>query len=211
MIEWTDDSEDKLMARLAPKPLHLTDFEREQLTQIVNRHSTPQQIAFRASIILLADQGQNHQQIATSLNISRDMARLWRNRWLALSPQQKTVLERLSDAERSGTPATFSLEQILQIFAIACEKPDAYGRPISHWTARELADEVIAQGIVQTISPRHIGRLMNEADLKPQQSQYWLNPPPTQSSTQKLKTSATPISERSAAMRRGNALSASMK
>nr|MBW4465279.1 IS630 family transposase [Pegethrix bostrychoides GSE-TBD4-15B] len=30
----------------------------------------------------------------------------------------------------------------------------------------------------ETISPRHVGRLLNEADLKPHQSQYWLNPPP---------------------------------
>jgi len=69
---------------------------------------------------------------------------------------------------------TFSLEQILQLFA--CEKPEAYGRPISDWTARELADEGVKQGIVE-ISLRHVGRLMNEADLKPHQSQYWLNPP----------------------------------
>jgi putative transposase len=32
-------------------------MERQQLQQIVNRHSTPQQIALRAQIILLADQG----------------------------------------------------------------------------------------------------------------------------------------------------------
>lgn len=47
----------------------------------VNRHNTPQQIAIRASIILLANEGQNHREIARTLNISRDMARLWRNRW----------------------------------------------------------------------------------------------------------------------------------
>jgi len=73
----------------------------------------------------------------------------------------------------------------LQLFAIACEPPQSYGRPISHWTPRELADEVIKQGIVESISPRHVGRLMNEADLKPHQSQYWLNPPRTVSSTQR--------------------------
>lgn len=72
---------------------------------------------------------------------------------------------------------TFGLEQILQLFAIACEKPETYGRPISHWTARELADEAIKQGVVESISPRHVGRLMHEADLKPHQSQYWLNSP----------------------------------
>ena len=48
------------MPRLAPPPLQLSETEREQLQQLVNRHSTAQQIALRASIILLADEGQNH-------------------------------------------------------------------------------------------------------------------------------------------------------
>ncbi len=160
---------------------------------MINRHSTPQQIALRASIIVLADEGQNHREIAQSLNISRDMARLWRNRWLELSQKDIPVAERLVDAERPGGPTTFSLEQILQLFAIACEKPEKYGRPISHWTARELASEIIKQGIVTTISPRHVGRLMAEADLKPHQSQYWLSPPPTRSSIKRFKSSVTII------------------
>jgi putative transposase len=176
------------MPRLAPSPLQLTESEREQLQQLVNRHSTPQQIALRASIILLADAGQNHREIARALNISRDMARLWRNRWLELALKEIPTTERLRDAERPGGPMTFSLEQILQLFAIACEKPEDYGRAISHWTARELASEVVKQGIVCRISVRHVGRLLNEADLKPHQSQYWLNPPPTQSSTTRSKT-----------------------
>lgn len=179
------------MPRLAPPPLQLKETEREQLQQIVNRHNTPQQIALRARIILLAAQGQNHQGVAQALNISRDMARLWRNRWLELSQKDIPVPERLLDAERPGGPMTFSLEQIVQLFAIACEKPEDYGRPISHWTARELADEVIKQGIVPSISPRHVGRLMAEADLKPHQSEYWLSPPPTRSLTKRSKTSVT--------------------
>ncbi len=178
------------MPRLAPTPLQLTETERSQLQQVVKRHSTPQQIALRASIILLADEGLNHRDIGRELNISRDMARLWRNRWLELSQKDIPVLERLVDAPRSGGPPRFSLEQVLQLFAMACERPENYGRPISHWTARELADEMIKQGIVERISPRHVGRLMDEADLKPHQSQYWLNPPPTRNSTKRSKTSA---------------------
>lgn len=177
------------MPRLAPTPLQLTEIERSQLQQVVKCHSTPQQIALRASIILLADEGHNHRDIGRELNISRDMARLWRNRWLELRQKEISVLERLVDAPRLGGPATFSLEQILQLFAIACEQPETYGRPISHWTSRELADEMMKQGIVESISPRHVGRLMDEADLKPHQSQYWLNSPPTLNSTQRSKTS----------------------
>ena len=87
------------------------------------------------------------------------------------------LFERLQDGERLGAPATFSLEQILQLFAIACEKPETYGRLISHWTSRELASEMVKQRIVESISPRHVGRLLEEASLKPHQSGYWLNPP----------------------------------
>ena len=179
------------MPRLAPTPLKLHETEREQLQQLVNRHQTAQQLALRANIILLADEGQNHREIARALNITRDMARLWRNRWLELSVKDIPVVERLADAERPGGPMTFSLEQILQLFAMACEKPDDYGRPISHWSARELADELIKQGIVETISPRHVGRLLEEADLKPHQSQYWLSPPPTLSSMTRSKKYVT--------------------
>ena len=167
------------MPRLAPQALNLNETERQQLEQLINRHSTPQQIALRANIILLAHQGRNHREIARALDISRDMARLWRERWLNLSEKGVPVVERLQDAERSGAPATFSLEQIVQLFALACERPQTYGRPISHWTARELASEIVKQGIVESISPRHVGRLLEEASLKPHQSGYWLNPPPT--------------------------------
>ena len=180
------------MPKSAPSPLTLNESERQQLQQLVNRHHTPQQIAVRASIILLADEGLNHRGIAHELNISRDMARLWRERWLTLSEKEVAVVERLQDAQRSGAPATFSLEQVLQLFAIACEKPEVYERPISQWTARELADEMVKLGIVERISPRHVGRLLAEASLKPHQSGYWLNPPPTLCSTIKSKTSATP-------------------
>lgn len=40
-----------------------------------------------------------------------------------------------------------------------------------------MADELVQQQIVETISVRHVGRLLAEADLKPEQSGYWLNPP----------------------------------
>lgn len=166
------------MPRLSPKSLKLESEEHEQLQELMNRHNTPQQLALRASIIVLADAGQNHREIARQLNISRKMARLWRERWLAGQATGMSVIERLQDEERSGAPAKFELEQISHLFKLACDNPADYERPISQWTARELAEELVKQGIVETISPRHVGRLLAEADLKPHQSGYWLNPPP---------------------------------
>jgi hypothetical protein len=69
-------------------------------------------------------------------------------------------MERVQDAPRPGAPATFSAEQWCQIIALACEPPEASGRPISHWTPRELADEACKRGIVERISERHVGRFL---------------------------------------------------
>ena len=131
-----------ILPRLAPCPVQLNEAERKELQQLVNRHTTPQQIALRAQIILLASVGKNHRQIARELNISRDMARTWRERWLESSEREVAIEKRLQDAERTGAPLTFSAEQVIQLFAIACENPAESERPISHWTAGELAIEI---------------------------------------------------------------------
>jgi len=177
------------MPRLSPKPLKLEEDEQKELEKILARHSTSQQIAKRGQIVLLAAQGKNHRQIATELGVSREMTRLWRERWLELKQDGVEIVERLKDAERPGAPTKFTTEQVLNLFAIACEEPEKYGKPISHWTSRELAEVMREQGIVESISKRHVGRLLCEATLKPQQSEYWLNPPPTKSLTTRSKIS----------------------
>jgi transposase len=175
------------MPRLSPKPLKLEDDEQKELEKILARHSTSQQIAKRGQIVLLAAQGKNHRQIATELGVSREMTRLWRERWLELKQEGVEIVERLKDAERPGAPTKFTTEQVLNLFAIACEEPEKYGKPISHWTSRELAEVMREQGIVESISKRHVGRLLSEATLKPQQSEYWLNPPPDEKFDYKVK------------------------
>jgi putative transposase len=70
------------------------------------------------------------------------------------------IVEALTDHPRAGTPATFTAEQIVQMVAVACEDPADSGRPVSHWTPREVAEEVCKRGIVETISTRSIGRFL---------------------------------------------------
>lgn len=148
-----------------PKPptIELTETERRALDELVRRHSTPQQIALRARIILAAGDGHNNAQIARQLNISIGMVRLWRERWLVLRPaslEDLPVAERLSDVPRPGKPRRITDEQVCQIVALACEVPDRSGRPINQWTGREIADEIKQRGIVDQISGRHAARLL---------------------------------------------------
>jgi putative transposase len=69
----------------------------------------------------------------------------------------EVVEEVLADEPRPGTPPTFTPEQVVRIVALACEDPrEESGRPITHWSTAELADEAIERGIVQSISARKL-------------------------------------------------------
>lgn len=148
-----------------PKPprIELTDSERRALTDLIRRHSTPQQIAKRARIVLLASEGKNNAQVARELSVSIDMVRLWRERWLVLgaaSLDDLPAIDRLRDAPRPGGPSRITDEQVCKIVELACEAPERSGRPISQWTGREIADEIKRLGIVAEISGRHAARLL---------------------------------------------------
>lgn len=146
-----------------PEALTLSDAERTELEELVRRHSTPQQQALRGRIILAAAQGKNNSQIARELGICVDSVRKWRTRWIGLqaaSLDDLPVSERLSDVPRPGRHAQITAEQTCQMVALACEQPKE--RPISQWTGREIADEVMRRGIVAQISPRHAARLLKK-------------------------------------------------
>lgn len=141
----------------------LTADEREGLETLVRRHSTPQQVAARARIVLAAAQGRPLVRIAQEAGLSRESVRLWRDRWAALQGVPLAdlgVAERLADAPRPGAPARITAAQVCQVVALACEAPTTSSRPISRWTNQELADEIVARGIVEAISPRHAARLI---------------------------------------------------
>jgi putative transposase len=160
-----------------PLTITLSDTDQQDLEKLALRPSTPQQIAQRARIVLEAALGKNNAEIARTLDLSIKMVRKWRRRWVETTDLFKRLIERLLDSERPGAPLKFTLEQQVECMAMACRDPMEYGRPISHWSAHELADELIKLGIVEQISPRQVGRWLTEAELKPHQSRYWLFPP----------------------------------
>ena len=144
-------------------------------------------IVQRATIILRAFGKGSNTEIAHDVGLERKQVGLWRRRWqdaweaLTLlectEPRRlkEAVRETLRDAPRSGAPATFTVAQIAEILAIACEPPSQSGRPITHWTHRELRDEVVKRGIVTDISESRVGHFLREARLQPHRRKLWLN------------------------------------
>ena len=150
-----------------PKPsaINLNDVERQGLELLVRRYTTGQQKVIRARIVLLAAMGKNNREIANELEVSLDTVRLLRQRWLDLQPiswDDLSVEERLDDLPRPGAPPRLTANQICQIQQLACEKPEKSGRPISQWTSREIAAEIMKRGIVDTISARHSARILKK-------------------------------------------------
>jgi transposase len=115
----------------------------------------------------MAAAGKKNAEITRELNQSIDMVRLWRRRWRELALIDFDDLraeERLDDLPRPGAPARLTADQVCQIEQLACEAPEKAGRPISQWTGREIADELMARRIVETISARHAARLLKKGD-----------------------------------------------
>jgi putative transposase len=154
------------MATPRPPKVVLTESERTELKRLVRAYTTAQQVALRAQIVLLAGDGWNNLQIARELDIDDETPGHWRKRWLQFHDvplEEVSVARRLADAPKPGAPAKFTPEQVCQIIALACEQPANSERPISQWSHRELANEIVRRGIVASISPRHAGRLLKSS------------------------------------------------
>ena len=168
--------------------VQITEKQQTILEKIVRATTASRRTAQRAQIILMAFNKMLNQDIAAQVGLHPDQVGVWRRRWqasfdalVAIECEESTAMltraieQVLSDAPRSGSPGSFTAEQVTQILATACEPPKNSGRPIDHWTHRELTDEVIQRGIVSSISVRQVGRYLKEADLQPHRSKYWLN------------------------------------
>jgi putative transposase len=153
-----------------PARLDLTVQERSALEALTRRHTAGQQVVLRARIVLAAADGWNNSRIARELGVALETVRLWRHRWLSLAgvdAADLAVADRLADAPRAGRPSGITAEQVCRIVALACTAPATHGRPISQWTGREIAAELVGQGIVEAISPRHAARLVKRGTCSP--------------------------------------------
>jgi putative transposase len=135
----------------------LTTEQRQELTTLTRAHSTPQKLAERARIVLLAADGVSVTETARQLDIWRKTASTWRKRWREADAAQ-SVAERLSDVPRLGAPGKFTPEQVCAIIALACEDPKDSDLPISHWSQSEVARQAVKRGIVSSISHGSVGR-----------------------------------------------------
>jgi len=152
------------------KPVTVSANEAQILNQIIRQPTQPQWLVTRSKIIVGAAAGESISQQSRDLGVVRKAVQHWREKWEnqreerqageATGQLAETLWQVLHDGYRSGAPATFTAEQVVQIIAVACEDPQHSGYPFSHWTPKEVAQEVIQRRIVSHISPRQVGRFL---------------------------------------------------
>jgi putative transposase len=161
------------------RKLIITERQQAILLTMTRSSTCPQSVAQRARMILLAFDGLANEDIAGQVGCERHAVGPWRHRWadafeslvLIECCEKPSALPRaieglLGDRPRSGSPGKFSAEQVTQLLAVACEDPEASGRPVTHWTPRELADEVVKRKIVASISARQVGRFLKSGRVE---------------------------------------------
>ena len=152
------------------KSVQITEQEGQVLSQIVRQPTQPQWLVTRSKIILGAASGASISQQSRELGLVRNAVQHWREKWERQREERQvgaekgelkeTIVQLLHDDYRRGAPATFTAEQVVQIIAVACEDPQTSGYPVSHWTPKEVAQEVVKRGIVPSISIRQVGRFL---------------------------------------------------
>ena len=155
--------------------INLSESQKRIITEFAKSTHQPLHLKIRAEIILRASERSSNGAIERDMGIDHNQVKRWRKRYgnnqeqLSLIEKEtphklrSAITEVLSDAQRSGAPATFRDEQVAAIIAMACESPEKFDLPVSHWTPSLLQQKAIELGIVENISVRHVGRFLKGA------------------------------------------------
>ena len=129
-------------------PLPISFAQRQILEAWIRAHNTPQSIALRAKIALLAAGGLSNVQVARESGVSRPTVTLWRQRFLLGGPDALTTI-----LPGRGRPVTYTAEQVQKIVEATTQtKPPG----ATHWSTRSMARaQGISKATVQRIWAAH--------------------------------------------------------
>jgi transposase len=147
--------------------IRLTRKEKRDLEGIVRYDSGEARFHRRARMVLLADHGESVSAIAERVGSSRSRVRQWLHRF------GNERFEGLEDAERSGRPSEITSLERHQVVATACRSPREFGFEREIWSHATLALALMSSKLVESISSRTVGRILDEADIKPHRIKMW--------------------------------------
>jgi transposase len=155
---------------IAPRII-LAQNARADLQALARAHSTPQSLALRARVILRAGDPERppNVKIGRELGCANLTVGKWRRRYLELG------FAGLQDAPRLGRPRTIAAPTRVQVISVASTLPQDQERSVTRWTLDEIVTTLLETLHSEPISRSSIWRILQDVDLKPHKSAYWLN------------------------------------
>lgn len=147
--------------------LILSRKERGDLQAVLRRQCGEARLYRRVRVVLLAAEGRSVSAIARDLGTCRARVGHW------LRQFAEHHLAGLTDSPRSGRPPEISPLERHQVIATACRSPMDLGYPRILWDHATLATAVVSSGLVRAISPRTVGRILEDAEIKPHRVKMW--------------------------------------
>ena len=171
------------MAKFAPA-VTLSDPDRARLQQWVRAQFTPQQVALRSRILLLAAEGKANLAIAAELKVNRHTPALWRQRY------HDEGLDAVWEIQAGrGRKPHYQPEKVAAIIAATLQtKP----KGATHWSCRTMARS-------QQVSKNTVNRIWQEHNLKPHRSRTFKlsrDPKFLEKLTDVVHTADNPLPER---------------
>lgn len=145
----------------------LSKRERNDLETIVRRQRGEARFHRRARMVLLAAEGESISAIARNLGTCRARVGQWLQRF------RERRLEGLEDLPRSGRPSVITSLERHQVIATACRTPTDFGFQRVVWDHATLATAVMSADLVRSISSRTVGRILEDAEIKPHRVKMW--------------------------------------
>jgi len=115
----------------------------------------------------MAADGESISAIARSLGTCRARVGQWLQRF------GECHLEGLEDLPRAGRPPEITPLERHQVIAAACRSPADFGFQRVLWDHATLAIAVMSAGLVRSISSRTVGRILEDAEIKPHRVKMW--------------------------------------
>jgi len=141
--------------------------QKNALGEIVRRQCGEARLHRRARMVLLAAAGETISSIARKVGTARCRVGEWLSRF------EEYGVEALGDLPRSGRPPVVTPIERHQVVATACLPPVDFGFQRTLWSHATLRDAVVSRELVRSISARTVGRILDDAEIKPHRVKMW--------------------------------------
>ena len=134
--------------------VELSNEEQADLQDLTSKGKQSARKIKRAQILLKADKGWKDKAIIEALNASRTMVERTRKRYVECGLDKA-----LNEDRRTGAKRKLDGSVEAYLIALACsDAPDDH----DHWALRLLADELVALGIIESISHETVRQVLKK-------------------------------------------------